>query len=253
MNRPFEPTDARRRAGKPRDDGVPDTDRGSGRMTWRTSASAAKPRASDTAYEQLLSQILDLRLPPGSTINEHAVAAQLGLSRMPVHEAVARLAADRLVTVLPRRASVVTDIRPQDALDMFDAREAIECGVAHVAARRATDEDLAILRTLIEAAERARKDTDHLRYLRQDHDIHYFLVHMVPNALLQDAADRLLMHNLRFWRSYWSGQPPRQVTMISHANLLAALEARDPERAERAMRSHIRLSLELVPPIVQRD
>jgi DNA-binding GntR family transcriptional regulator len=136
---------------------------------------------------------------------------------------------------------------------MFDAREAIECGVAHVAARRATDEDLAILRTLIEAAERARKDTDHLRYLRQDHDIHYFLVHMVPNALLQDAADRLLMHNLRFWRSYWSGQPPRQVTMISHANLLAALEARDPERAERAMRSHIRLSLELVPPIVQRD
>lgn len=221
-------------------------------MKLDTATSAPRPRASDIAYEQLLSRILDLRLPPGSTINEHAVAAELGLSRMPVHEAVARLAADRLVTVLPRRASVVTGIRPQDALDMFDAREAIESGVAHVAARRATDEDVAILRTLVEAAERARKHTDHLRYLREDHDIHHFLVHMVPNALLQDAADRLLMHNLRFWRSFWSGQPPRQVTMISHADLLAALEARDPERAELAMRSHIRLSVELFRPTLPR-
>lgn len=211
-------------------------------------SAGAKPRASDLAYAQLLSRILDLRLPPGSTINEHAVAAELGLSRMPVHEAVARLAADRLVTVLPRRASVVTQIRPQDALDMFDAREAIECGVAYVAARRATDTDLASLRRLIEAAERARKETDHLRYLREDHDIHYFLVHMVPNALLQDAADRLLLHNLRFWRSYWSGQPPPQVRMTSHGDLLAALEAREPERAALAMRNHLRASLQLFHP-----
>jgi len=126
-------------------------------MTLGISASGAKPRASDIAYDQLLSQILDLRLPPGSTIDEHAVAAELGLSRMPVHEAVARLAADRLVTVLPRRGSIVTGVRTQDALDMFDAREAIECGIAHVAARRATDEDLGRLRTLIESAERAAK------------------------------------------------------------------------------------------------
>ncbi len=226
-------------------DNQQDFGHGGEQMTLGISASGAKPRASDIAYDQLLSQILDLRLPPGSTIDEHAVAAELGLSRMPVHEAVARLAADRLVTVLPRRGSIVTGVRTQDALDMFDAREAIECGIAHVAARRATDEDLGRLRTLIESAERARKDTDHLRYLREDHDIHYFLVHMVPNALLQDAADRLLMHNLRFWRSFWSGQPPRQVRMISHADLLAALEARDPDRAELAMRSHLRLSLEL--------
>ena len=215
-------------------------------------SSTPKPRASDIAYEQLLSRILDLRLPPGSTINEHAIADELGISRMPVHEAVARLAADRLVTVVPRRASVVTGIWPQDALDMFEAREVIESGVAHVAASRATDEDVAILRTMVEAAERARKHTDQLLYLREDHGIHHFLVHMVPNALLQDAADRLLIHNLRFWRSFWAGQPHGQVTMISHADLLAALEARDPERAELAMRSHIKLSLELFRPALTR-
>jgi DNA-binding GntR family transcriptional regulator len=207
---------------------------------------AAVPRASDLAYEQLRARILDLRMPPGTAVNEHAVAAELGLSRMPVHEAVARLAADRFITVLPRRGSVVTAFGLEDVLDMFDAREAIECGVAHVAARRATDEDLARLRLLVEAADRAREGTDHEQFLRDDHEIHALLVHMVRNPLLQDAADRLLLHNLRFWRSHWSSRPALRTTMLSHGPLLTALEARDADAAERAMREHIGASLQLL-------
>lgn len=203
-------------------------------------------RASDTAYDELRARILDLRLPPGSAINEHAVAAELGLSRMPVHEAVARLAGERFVTVLPRRGSVVTAFGLQDVLDMFDAREAIECGVAHIAARRASADDLATLRRLVKAADRARAGTDHEQYLQDDHEIHSFLVHMVRNALLQDAAERLLLHNLRFWRLYWSSRPAQHHTMLSHAELLKALEARDAESAESAMRAHIGESLQLL-------
>ncbi len=90
---------------------------------------------------------------------------------------------------------------------MFEAREAIECGVAHIAARRASDADLAKLQALVRAADTARDGTDHLEFLRDDHEIHATLVHIVRNPLLQDAADRLLLHNLRFWRSYWSSRP----------------------------------------------
>ena len=129
---------------------------------------------------------------------------------------------------------------------MFDAREAIECGVAHIAARRATAEDLATLAELIAAADRARHGTDHEAFLRDDHAVHVFLVHLVHNPLLQDAADRLLLHNLRFWRSYWSTRPARMTTMISHADLLAALQAGDPDAAEAAMREHIARSRQLL-------
>ncbi len=207
---------------------------------------AGRGRASDIAYEQLRAQILDLRLPPGTPINEHAIAAELGLSRMPVHEAVARLAADRFVTVLPRRGSVVTAFGLDDVLDMFDAREAIECGVAHIAARRATDADLETLRGLVRAADRAREGTDHEEFLRDDHEIHLSLVHMIRNPLLQDAADRLLLHNLRFWRTYWAARPAQHATMLSHADLLQALEDRDADKAEQAMREHISASLQLL-------
>jgi DNA-binding GntR family transcriptional regulator len=206
----------------------------------------ARPRASDIAYEQLRAMILDLRLPPGTVINEQALAAELEQGRMPVREAIARLTSDRFITVHPRRSTLVTAISLEDTLDIFDAREAIECGVAHIAARRALPGDLVTLRRLVEAADQARQDTDPEAYLRDDHEIHMFLVHVVRNPLLQDAARRLLLHNLRFWRSYWASRPAQHATMISHAQLLAALEDRDPERAEQAMRAHIAASRQLL-------
>jgi DNA-binding GntR family transcriptional regulator len=203
-------------------------------------------RASDRAYKQLLEMILELRLAPGTVVNEQALAAQLGIGRMPIHEAIARLAADRFVTVLPRRGTVVTTHTLEDVLNMFEAREAIECGVAYIAAQRATAEDITALRSLVDAADQAREGTDHEQYLRDDHEIHAFLVHMINNALLQDAADRLLLHNLRFWRSYFVTRPVQHAAMVSHEELLRALESKNAELAEQAMREHIASSRQLL-------
>jgi DNA-binding GntR family transcriptional regulator len=214
-------------------------------VTDQASASPV-PRASDTAYEDIRARILELRLAPGTVVHEQALAAELGLGRMPVREALARLAQDRFVTVQPRRGAMVTAPSLEDVVDLFDAREAIECGVAHIAARRATTEDLATLRTLVAAADRAREGTDAESFLRDDHAIHVFLVHMLRNPLLQDAADRLLLHNLRFWRSYWAARPARVATMISHDTLLTALEAGDADGAEAAMREHLTASRQLL-------
>lgn len=215
-------------------------------MSGEAVVAIGQPRASDLAYDELRERVLDLRLPPGAVVNENALAAELELGRMPVREAIARLATDRFITVLPRRGTVVTPIGLDDVLDMFEAREAIECGVAHIVATRATQEDLDTLRTLVDAADRARDGTNHEEFLRDDHAIHAFLVHMVRNSLLQDAADRLLLHNLRFWRTYWSSRPAQHATMISHAELLAALEAHEADKAEKAMRDHLVASRQLL-------
>lgn len=203
------------------------------------SVAGTAKRDSDRAYEQLLEMILDLRLPPGEVINEQALAAQLGLGRMPVHEAVTRLAADRLASIMPRRGTVVSPIALKDVVDMFEAREAIECGVAYIAANRASPDDLERLQQLIEVADKAREAEHWDEYLSSDHAFHSFLVHMIRNALLQDAADRLLLHNLRFWRLYFSERPAQHGSMLSHDKLLAAIRTHDSARAEQAMREHI--------------
>lgn len=203
-------------------------------------------RASDQAHAWLLERILDLRLPPGAVVNEQQLALEIGLGRMPVREALARLAGDRFTSVIARRSTVVTSLSLEGVLDMFEAREAIQCGVAHIAARKASDDDLDVLGTLITAAESSRKDREALAFLAEDHEIHLFLIHMINNTHLQDAAELLLMHNLRFWRSYWSTRPAQPASMLSHEPLLAALRAREPDAAERAMREHIQQSRQLL-------
>lgn len=211
-----------------------------------TDRPAVPPRASDQAYAWLRERILDLRIPPGTVVNEQQLALEIGLGRMPVREALARLAGERFTTVMARRSTVVTSLSLHDVLDMFEAREAIECGVAHIAARKASDDDVAVLGKLITSAEGAREDREALAFLSDDHEIHLFLIRMINNALLQDAAELLLMHNLRFWRSYWSTRPVQPASMLSHGPLLAALKARDSDAAEQAMREHIQQSRQLL-------
>jgi GntR family transcriptional regulator, rspAB operon transcriptional repressor len=203
-------------------------------------------RLSDVAYSLLREMITDLSLPPGSFINEQSLATQLEVGRMPVREALAQLAQDRFVTIVPRRGIFVTPLALDEVLGMFEAREAVECGIAYIAATRASEEDLAILSRLIATVDEARASTDPEKFLTDDHAVHTFLVHMIKNPLLQDAADRLLLHNLRFWRSYWRDRPPSAEAMLSHHELFEALQSHDSPRAESAMRTHLQHSRQLV-------
>jgi DNA-binding GntR family transcriptional regulator len=201
--------------------------------------SASTMRASDRAYEQLRERLLDLRLSPGSVVNEQSLANELGIGRMPVHEALARLASDGFVTVLPRRGTVVTSFTLEDVRNLFEAREALECGAVHIAARRATDEDVAALDDLVVVADRARADGRPEDYLRADFEIHLFVVRMLGNSMLTDAVERLLMHNLRFWRFYFSTRSAQGTAMLGHDELLAGIRTRSGQEAEHAMRKHI--------------
>jgi DNA-binding GntR family transcriptional regulator len=203
-------------------------------------------RASDQAYEQLRVMIIDLRLRPGMIVDELSLAAEIGLGRTPVHEAVARLVIDRLVTVLPRRGLMIAPIGLEQVREIFEAREAIECGNAYFAVQHATDDDLKEFGRLVMAAEDAREETNVLHFLEDDQRIHRFLAHMVRNLFLRDAADRILLHNLRFWRFYFTTRHAQPGTLVSHQPLLAALERRDAQGAFIAMREHILASRALL-------
>jgi DNA-binding GntR family transcriptional regulator len=207
---------------------------------------------SDQAYERLLAMIVDLTLAPGAFLNEQALATQLDLGRTPVREALARLSQDRFVTILPRRGIVIAPLTFDDVLDMFEARETIECGIAFIAATHVTESDVLELKKLVAAANREREGGEAQSFLIADHAVHTFLVHMIRNPILQEAADRLLLHNLRFWRLYWSDRPARMETMLSHAELLSAIESRDSQTAEKAMRDYLQASLQLVKLLFDR-
>jgi DNA-binding FadR family transcriptional regulator len=102
------------------------------------------------------------------------------------------------------------------------------------------------MRRLVAAADVARLGGNPEQFLLADHAVHGFLIHMIKNPILQEAAERLLSHNLRFWRLYWRDRPARADAMLSHAKLIAAIESQDSSTAEEAMRQHLRASSQLV-------
>jgi DNA-binding GntR family transcriptional regulator len=203
-------------------------------------------RASDIAYQQIRDMIISLRLQPGIMLDESSLGSEIGLGRTPVHEAVAHLVIDHLITVLPRRGLMIAPIGLEQVREIFEAREAIECANARFASINATTHEIADLRRLVEKAENAREETDALRFLEDDQLIHHFLAQCVHNAFLQDATDRILMHNLRFWRFYFATYRVEDKNLISHEALLCALEQRDAEKAARLMREHIQTSRALL-------
>jgi DNA-binding GntR family transcriptional regulator len=206
---------------------------------------AVGTRASDVAHLRLLEAVVDLRLAPGSVVNEAALAESLGLGRMPVREAIARLAADGFLLTLPRRGTVVVDLSLEAARQLFEARDALQCGIARIAARRAgggsADPVSALeeLRVRVRAAEQARDGTDPEAFLLADCEVHLALVRLANNGWLAHPTQQLLLHNLRFWRHYFRAQPDRQASMVSHVDLLEAVERGDEDAAEAAMREHL--------------
>ena len=203
-------------------------------------------RASEIAYKRLRDMIIDLRLHPGTMIDELSLATEIGLGRTPVHEAAARLVTDRLLTVLPRRGLMIAPIGLDQVREIFEARETIECGNAYYAVKHASDGDLAEFRRLVEVAEAAREETNEMRFLEDDQRIHRFLASIVHNTFLQDAADRILLHTLRFWRFYFTTHHAQLGTLVSHKSLLEAMERRDAQEAVNAMREHVRTSRALL-------
>jgi DNA-binding GntR family transcriptional regulator len=81
-------------------------------------------------------------------------------------------------------------------------------------------------------------------FLRDDHANPFSPARMLRNTLLQHGADRLLPR-LLLWRMYSASRPPQYATMMSHADLVPAVEAGDLGRAGRTMREHPAVSRQL--------
>ncbi len=196
-------------------------------------------RSSDKAYVILRDLIVSLELKPGSIVNEQELASRLKLGRMPVREALARLAVEQFVEILQRRGAMIAPITLEGASELFEAREVIECGIARIAAVRITDDQLEKLKEVIFAVDHDRDSSDFENFLAHDFEIHSFLGRTIRDTNLRELSDRLLRHNLRFWRSYWSSRPALKISMVSHDDLLKSLMDHDPIAAEAAMRSHL--------------
>jgi DNA-binding GntR family transcriptional regulator len=192
---------------------------------------------SDQAYERIKEMILTMQLRPGQMLTEAELGAQLGLGRMPVREALQRLAQEDLVAIVPRKGSFVVPLQLDDLQQIFELRLALECLSARLAAERITEEELRQLEELIERNRAVNEGT--AAHVRVDRAFHLGVAAASRNEYLVRAVERLL--NLALRLLYMSGSPMARVGEIlpEYRSILDALRRRDGEAACRAMEAHI--------------
>jgi DNA-binding GntR family transcriptional regulator len=109
--------------------------------------------AAERAYQTIRARIMDGSVPPGAALREEALAAEIGVSRTPVRDALRRLLADGLVESARNRGTFVAEITTDDLLEVYQLRAMLEGFAARRAASRITPGELAALRGLADQME----------------------------------------------------------------------------------------------------
>lgn len=197
---------------------------------------------SSEAFEKVLDAITSGEFEPGERLLEAELARQLGISRGPLREALGRLEG-RLVTRIPRIGVRVISFSKEDLIALYFTREALEGMAARLAAEHMSDSRLRQLRELLKSHSHQPELAAGEAYLQRarDDDFHFSII----RAAKSDRLERLLMdeiyYQLRMHRRKSSTQPGRALAAFNeHHAIVEALESRDPDRAENAMRTHIR-------------
>lgn len=199
-------------------------------------------RASDRAYDLIKTQILDGTLVPGAQLKEEELAEICGVSRTPVRDAMHRLEAEMFIQRSDSQRSFVSNWSIDDIEELFTLRTMLEGHAAAQAAERVTPDMLEALRrntAAIDAAiEGPLPDVD--AFLAMNAQFHALIIQAAASDRLAHMINRLVLQPIvhRTALRYDADQLRR--SLAEHVEIVAALEAHDPDWARAVMTSHIR-------------
>ncbi|MBE7184607.1 MAG: GntR family transcriptional regulator [Methylobacterium mesophilicum] len=186
--------------------------------------------AAQQAYRQLERLIVTLELAPGTRITEGHLIARLGLGRTPVREAIQRLAWEGFFDIRPRAGITVAPLHPSDWLRVIDARRGVEIVLAASAARLMTESHAPVLQAAGETMQKAVAAQDVQAFMRADKAMDEAVALVADNPFAARLAGPLQTHSRRFWFRFQATSGLKEAG-ARHLDLLAAIAARDEERA----------------------
>ena len=187
--------------------------------------------------ERLRARILAHTLPPGSWIDEQALATEYGISRTPLRDALKVLASEGLVTMKLRRGAYVTEVSERDLSEVFHLLALLESDAAAAVATQASAAELAELESLHQALETTVDDRD--AFFRANEQFHIRLLQIAGNRwCLQLVNDLRRVMKLNRHHSLFK-QGRLEASLVEHRLIMAALKARDAARVKRLMQQHM--------------
>lgn len=208
-------------------------------MVAQDSALYSQPLV-EQVYVRLRTEIREGRLAPGTLHSVSEVAAELGVSRTPVREAVLQLARSGLVALHRNRGFAVTVLEPADIVQIFQVRMALECSAIAQVALTPQPSTLRMMRAHWEAMRAAAEADDQAAFMAADRDFHAAALAGCGNPRLAAMVDQVRDSVFSRGVSTSGGERTWCDLVVEHRQILEAVEAQDPAGAARAMSEHLR-------------
>jgi DNA-binding GntR family transcriptional regulator len=189
---------------------------------------------TEKAYAQIEELIVTLQLPPGTVLSELVLADRLGIGRTPIREALQRLAREGLVTILPRKGILVSDLNPRNQLLLLEVRRELERLLSRAGAERATAEQRAKLDEVADGMDRAAKTNDDIAFMRLDRALNQLVVEAAHNDYAARSMKLLQGLSRRFWYMHYREAADLPLCARLHANQARAIAKGNGEAAARA-------------------
>jgi DNA-binding GntR family transcriptional regulator len=200
-------------------------------------AAAPAPRGetlTEQAYRALEEQIVTLRLKPGDILSEQMLSATFRIGRTPIREALQRLAREGLVTILPRKGILVSDLNPRTQLLVLEVRRELERLLSRAGAERATAEQRAELTGIADGMDRAARTNDDMAFMRLDREMNQLVVEAAHNDYAARSMKLLQGLSRRFWYMHYREAADLPLCARLHANQARAIAKGNSEQAARA-------------------
>ena len=196
--------------------------------------------AVDVVFDTLRQGIITGRFAPGQRLVIRDLENEIGFSRSTFREAFRRLAAERLVSLIPNRGVAVQRLAPREMADLFEIRELLEGHAARRAAERIDEGDHR--RRFMAMWERVRRGdpSERAAFIEDNQSFHGTIVELAGNSRLPEMLKQLQIPILMFqWRTFMTRRET-ELSQAEHETIAKAILDGRPEQAEAAMRKHVR-------------
>ena len=193
---------------------------------------------ADQVHERLEQGILSGLYPPGEILSEKRLAAELGVSRTPIREALSRLQYDKLIKDTPQ-GSEVLGISKDDVEDMFYVKKQLEVSTTVKAAKRMSPEELAAIRAVLDQQEYFASKGDAKKVRDLDTEFHDLIYAASGSTTLQGILSSIHHKLMKFRRVSLENEERILDSVAEHRAICDALEAGMAKDVERLMKAHL--------------
>ncbi len=192
----------------------------------------------DAIYQALFRAILARELMPGTKLSEESIGSLFSVSRTIVRAALNRLHSESLVEFRQNRGAFVASTTPDEARQVFEARNAIEREIFSKLATVVTDKQIAALELHLVKEHDIRHSGDHTAAIVASGEFHMLAAHMAGNEVLAGFLKSLISRTSLILAQHSTHQET-DCSVDEHAAILQALRARDPHASAAAIVEHL--------------